>query len=154
MKISRPIVKTVIKIAIVTALVMLLFQIASLLFIYKYFKFDYYLTAAALFFLASGYIISKYKHSDGNKLPTGADPISTLTQKELYILQLIIAGKSNKEIAAINFVEISTIKTHINNIYSKLGLSNRKQAILRYKTMQNDANNIKIHPFSTQNSLV
>jgi hypothetical protein len=136
------ILKVVFKIAIVTALVMMLFQIASLLFIYKYFKFDYYLSAAALFFLAVGYIISKYKHADKTKTPPETDPISTLTQKELHILQLIVA---------INFVEVSTIKTHINNIYSKLGLNNRKEAIIAYKMMLSDAN---IHPFSTQNSLV
>lgn len=51
-----------------------------------------------------------------------------LTQKEKEILQLISQGKSNKEIASQLFVELSTIKTHINKIYSKMGVSNRKEA--------------------------
>lgn len=51
-----------------------------------------------------------------------------LTQKEKEILQLISQGKSNKEIASTLFVELSTVKTHINKIYSKIGVSNRKQA--------------------------
>jgi len=41
---------------------------------------------------------------------------------------LINEGKSNKEIAALHFVEVSTVKTHINNLYNKLGVSNRKVA--------------------------
>ena len=51
-----------------------------------------------------------------------------LTQKEREILQLISKGKSNKEIASSLFVELSTVKTHINKIYSKIGASNRKEA--------------------------
>jgi len=51
-----------------------------------------------------------------------------LTQKEKEILQLISQGKSNKEIANQLFVELSTVKTHINKIYSKIGATNRKEA--------------------------
>jgi len=51
-----------------------------------------------------------------------------LTQKEKEILQLISEGKSNKEIASDLFIGLSTVKTHINKIYSKIGVSNRKEA--------------------------
>jgi len=51
-----------------------------------------------------------------------------LTQKEKEILLLISEGKSNKEIASSLFVELSTVKSHINKIYSKIGASNRKEA--------------------------
>lgn len=51
-----------------------------------------------------------------------------LTQKEKEILQLIGEGKSNKEIASAQFVELSTVKTHINKIYAKMKVSNRKEA--------------------------
>ena len=54
----------------------------------------------------------------------------------MRVLELISAGRSNKEIAALNYVEMSTIKTHINNIYFKLGVKNRKDAVAVYK---NDA---------------
>jgi DNA-binding NarL/FixJ family response regulator len=77
------------------------------------------------------------------------DPFLNLTNKEQHILQMIIEGKSNKEIAALNYVEVSTIKTHINNIYAKLGLSNRKEAITQYKTRFASADYSNIHPFST-----
>ncbi len=52
----------------------------------------------------------------------------SLTQKEEEILKLIHSGKSNKDIATELFVELSTIKTHINKLYSKLGVDNRKAA--------------------------
>jgi len=52
-----------------------------------------------------------------------------LTNKEKEILNLITTGKSNKEIASELFVELSTVKTHINKIYSKLNISNRRDAI-------------------------
>jgi len=129
---TRATIQIIIKIAVITAGVIILFQLASLLFIYKYFRFDYYLSAVALFFLAAGYIISKYRYRH-NTTRNNVDPFVDLSLKEQSILRLIVEGKSNKEIAAINFVEVSTIKTHINNIYTKLGLDNRKQAIHQYK---------------------
>ena len=60
-----------------------------------------------------------------------------LTQKEKQILQLIGEGKSNKEIASQLFVELSTVKTHINKLYSKIGASNRKEAIKLAKQQLN-----------------
>lgn len=51
-----------------------------------------------------------------------------LTNQEEKILSLILAEKSNKEIASELFIELSTVKTHINKLYSKLGAKNRKEA--------------------------
>ncbi len=51
-----------------------------------------------------------------------------LTQKEKEIFKLIKAQKSNKEIASMLFIELSTVKTHINNLYAKMGFKNRKEA--------------------------
>ncbi len=52
-----------------------------------------------------------------------------LTPQEKKIVDFIKQGKSNKEIAASLFVSHSTVKTHINNLYKKLNVSNR-EAIL------------------------
>jgi DNA-binding CsgD family transcriptional regulator len=52
-----------------------------------------------------------------------------LTLKQQEILSLLAAGKTNKEIAQELFVELSTVKTHINNIYRQLGVSTRKDAV-------------------------
>jgi DNA-binding CsgD family transcriptional regulator len=57
-----------------------------------------------------------------------------LTAKEAEILTLISIGKSNKEIAGELFIEVSTVKTHINKIYNKLGVRNRKEAKSVYES--------------------
>lgn len=49
----------------------------------------------------------------------------SLSAQEQKVLDLILADKTNKEIAAEIFVSVSTVKTHINNIYKKLGVKNR-----------------------------
>jgi DNA-binding NarL/FixJ family response regulator len=130
---TYPILKTSVKIGIAAALAIILFQVSNIFLVYKYFKFDYYITAVAVLFLVAGFFISKYKQPYKNNSDTNNDLLSNLTSRELAILQLIAEGKSNKEIAAINYVEVSTIKTHINNIYAKLGLQNRREAVNCYK---------------------
>ena len=52
----------------------------------------------------------------------------TLTQRETDVLKLIVGGKSNKEIGVALFISEATVKTHINNLLSKLGVTDRTQA--------------------------
>ena len=52
----------------------------------------------------------------------------SLTNRELEVLNLIVSGKSNKEIAAHLAISEATVKTHVNSILSKLGVSDRTQA--------------------------
>jgi two-component system NarL family response regulator len=51
-----------------------------------------------------------------------------LTGRELDVLRRIVSGRSNKEIAGDLFISEATVKTHINSILSKLGVSDRTQA--------------------------
>jgi len=53
---------------------------------------------------------------------------NALTDRETEVLKTIVAGKSNKEIAAALFISEATVKTHINNLLSKLGVADRTQA--------------------------
>jgi LuxR family maltose regulon positive regulatory protein len=55
--------------------------------------------------------------------------IEPLTMRELEVLKLIEAGCSNHEIAARLVISIATVKRHISNIYAKLGVRSRTQAI-------------------------
>jgi len=64
---------------------------------------------------------------------------SVLSQRETTIVQLILDGKSNKEIAAVFNIELSTVKTHVNNIYSKLNVSDRKD-LMKYKNIFHENN--------------
>ncbi|MDX1462314.1 MAG: response regulator transcription factor, partial [Marinirhabdus sp.] len=61
------------------------------------------------------------------KLRAADEAKANLTQQEQTVLDLILQHKSNKEIAAELFVSVSTVKTHINNIYKKLGVSSRDE---------------------------
>lgn len=124
--------KTILKIGLITTLVIILFEIFNLLVIYKYFKFDYYLTAVAVIAMITGIVIAKREIVPDCIVTDQDNSFSLLTLKEREILAMIYEGKTNKEIAALNFVEISTIKTHINNLYHKLGVKNRISAIEVY----------------------
>jgi len=53
---------------------------------------------------------------------------SDLTSREMEVLELIVEGQSNKEIGASLSISEATVKSHINNILSKLGVSDRTQA--------------------------
>ncbi|SFE40584.1 response regulator transcription factor [Thermoflexibacter ruber] len=52
-----------------------------------------------------------------------------LSPREIEVLVLIKEGLSNKEIAEKLFISLSTVKTHINNIYKILEVKNRREAI-------------------------
>jgi two-component system, NarL family, response regulator LiaR len=54
----------------------------------------------------------------------------TLTDRETEVLRLLAQGKSNKEIAAELVIGEKTVKTHVSNILSKLGVTSRTQAAL------------------------
>jgi two-component system NarL family response regulator len=53
---------------------------------------------------------------------------SELTSREMAVLELIVAGKSNKEIGNELSISEATVKTHINNLLSKMGVTDRTQA--------------------------
>ncbi|MGI9060210.1 MAG: response regulator [Ktedonobacteraceae bacterium] len=55
---------------------------------------------------------------------------SGLTERERDVLQLVVRGRNNTEIAAELFVSEATVKTHINHIFSKLGARDRAHAVI------------------------
>lgn len=59
-----------------------------------------------------------------------------LTKREYEILELLVKGHSNAEIAEILFLSLSTIKTHVSNLYDKLNVKRRAQAIARSKKLR------------------
>jgi LuxR family maltose regulon positive regulatory protein len=70
------------------------------------------------------------------KLTTSAPLLHTFTDRELDVLRLIAAGRSNRQIAQELVVAASTVKTHINNIYRKLQVHSRTQALARLRELQ------------------
>lgn len=59
-----------------------------------------------------------------------------LSKRELQILNLMAKGYSNKEIAAELFISLSTVKTHIQNLFAKLDVKRRIQAVEKAKRLQ------------------
>jgi two-component system, NarL family, response regulator LiaR len=53
-----------------------------------------------------------------------------LTSRERDILQLVVQGLSNPEIAAALFISQSTVKTHLRSIFKKLDVEHRVQAVV------------------------
>jgi DNA-binding NarL/FixJ family response regulator len=51
------------------------------------------------------------------------------TERELEILTLYVSGKQRNEIAQVLFISENTVKSHLKNIFTKLGITNRTQAI-------------------------
>lgn len=60
------------------------------------------------------------------------DPLS---EQEIRVLKLIVAGKSNAEIAAELVISVGTAKWHVHNVLQKLGVGNRPQAIVRAREL-------------------
>ena len=58
-----------------------------------------------------------------------------LSKRELEILGLLSQGYSNQEIAAKIFVSLSTVKTHLQNIFEKLDVKRRTQAVEKAKRL-------------------
>lgn len=69
------------------------------------------------------------RQKKANALPY-PDPTNSLTERELEVLRLIANGSTNREIAAQLFISEGTVKNHISNILTRLGLRDRTQAAL------------------------
>ncbi len=59
-----------------------------------------------------------------------------LSRAEVRTLELLERGLSNREIAEQAFISINTVKTHLKNIYAKLDVDNRVQAIARFRQLR------------------
>ena len=62
------------------------------------------------------------------KPPTPNNNIGSLSEREMEVLELIVEGKSNPQIAKMLHLSSNTIKTHVRSIMNKLTVSDRVQA--------------------------
>lgn len=77
---------------------------------------------------------------DGSLGGTAARPaaqplIEPLSERELEVLELIAEGLSNQEIAQRLYISLRTVKWHSSNIYGKLGVKNRTQAVTKARSL-------------------
>jgi LuxR family transcriptional regulator, maltose regulon positive regulatory protein len=73
----------------------------------------------------------------GTRAARAAAPglIDPLTSRELEVLRLVAAGRSNQDIARELVVTLDTVKKHVSHILSKLGGSNRTEAVTRARQL-------------------
>jgi len=81
----------------------------------------------------SGEIARKVVQSFQHPLPDYA-AANGLTKREDEILGYLVKGYFYKEIAGLLFISVETVRTHIRNIYEKLQVRTRSEAILKYLT--------------------
>ncbi len=65
-----------------------------------------------------------------------ATPFPMLSDRERDVLRLIAAGKSNADIARSLVIAVSTVKSHTNRIFGKLGVTSRTAAIVRARELE------------------
>jgi LuxR family maltose regulon positive regulatory protein len=81
-------------------------------------------------------LLSAMGEASGTAQPPAQLLIEPLSLRELQVLRLIEAGYSNQQIAAKLVISIPTVKRHISNIYAKLGVESRTQAISRGRELE------------------
>jgi len=89
--------------------------------------FNYKLLFWVLFLISIGFNIWLYVKSKRKKNKKQIEAKEQLTKQEQVILDLILANHTNKDIANTLFISVSTVKTHINNLYKKLNVNSRDE---------------------------
>ncbi len=74
-------------------------------------------------------------HGPGS-IPPGHQPMAeALSERELEILRLVAAGKSNQQVADALILATGTVKKHLNNIFGKLGVQSRTQCVAKAREL-------------------
>ena len=71
--------------------------------------------------------------------PGGSQPgdlAEAVSQREVEVLRLISQGYSNQEIARQMVISVSTVKTHVNNLFGKMGVKSRTEAVARAREIK------------------
>lgn len=138
--------KTIVLYGISLALLVLVLKVLE----YRYFIHDlsleFYVRLIAIFFAALGAWVglrltskkkniisapfSDFKLNEDTLKQTG------ISKREYEVLELIAKGNSNQEIADKLFVSLNTVKTHSSNLFVKLDVKRRTQAIQRAKELR------------------
>lgn len=122
------------------AVLLIILKTIEYRFLVKSFTIDVYMGAIALVFTVLGIWLSKKISPKNSRFlqisnRVEGDASGLLSERELEVLKHIADGKSNLEIAASLYISIHTVKTHITNIFEKLQVRRRTQAVLRAREL-------------------
>jgi LuxR family maltose regulon positive regulatory protein len=71
----------------------------------------------------------------GKKVATSGRAANILSSREIELLNLVASGCSNKEVAGQLFISLATVKRHTVNIFNKLDVKNRTEAVARAREL-------------------
>ena len=74
-------------------------------------------------------------HASNEQASPNTGQLDPLSKRELEVMKLLGERLSNKEIAEIIFVSSDTVKKHLYNIYQKLNVKNRREAVRKAKAL-------------------
>jgi LuxR family maltose regulon positive regulatory protein len=77
------------------------------------------------------HLLAAFPDAQPEPQPPQSELIEPLSERELEVLHLIAEGLTNSEIASRLFLSVNTVKAHTRNIYGKLGVHSRTQAVAR-----------------------
>jgi len=132
--------RTLLLYAAVLAIGMLALQWIEAQFVSKAYSIEMYVVLVGIGFTALGIwvgraLTSKTVTEDFEFNQNLMDSLK-ITQRELGVLEELSEGRSNKEIAERLHVSPNTVKTHIANLYAKLDVRQRVQAVKKAKSMR------------------
>jgi len=81
-------------------------------------------------------LLSAIEETSKSPAPVIQPLLEPLSERELQVLQLVAAGKSNQEIAEALVIALGTVKRHIYNIYGKLNVGSRTQCTARAQELR------------------
>lgn len=102
---------------------------------------ELYITILGIIFLLIGFWVAK-RYFTGPTIDSSVSINANLaakldlSEREIEVLEGINKGLTNLEIASELFISESTVKTHVGNLYSKLDVKRRTQAIQKARTLQ------------------
>jgi LuxR family transcriptional regulator, maltose regulon positive regulatory protein len=85
-----------------------------------------------------GYLARLQRAFDTARLPRDPVPagiVDPLTSRELEVLEMLAAGRSNQAIAGQLVVTLDTVKKHVGHVLGKLGAANRTEAVARAREL-------------------
>ena len=126
---------------ILVACILALFQLAKFTYFTGESRIEIWIAAISLVFFMVGVLISRRYFPRKSPAPKGVINEKKLKQiglskREYEILQLIDQGLSNQEIADRLFLSESTVKKHVSNVFLKLDVQRRTEAIKRAKELE------------------
>ncbi len=131
--------KTVMVYGLLLAAGVLLLQWLEYQYLVRRYTTEFYVVALCVLFTIVGiWVGHKLTHSSRDRTyQADAATLHSLgiSERESQVLSLLAIGHSNEEIADLLYISLNTVKTHLRNLYNKLDVSRRTQAISRARSL-------------------